>query len=161
LHPAGAVSTSYRLLEIPGGWKPPQILFRFYPIITLISLCALVAIFFKMPMLNQLTAAGVAVTLLPPVSADYTLLHLYVPFAAFVVFLVREVATGRAEFPSTSMNWLMAIYALLFAPLTFLRIFAGDAKLLLLLSLLYFTAKSPMRSVYFGDTRLATDLQHS
>ena len=41
------------------------------------------------------------------------------------------------------------IYALLFSPLTFLMLYAGDAKLLLLLALLVVSARSPMRSEYF------------
>jgi hypothetical protein len=43
------------------------------------------------------------------------------------------------------------IYALLFSPLTFLRLYAGDAKLLLLLALLFVAARSPMQSEYFSD----------
>jgi len=43
------------------------------------------------------------------------------------------------------------IYGLLFSPLTFLMLYAGDAKLLLLLALLVVAARSPMRNEYFGD----------
>ncbi|MGA2896325.1 MAG: hypothetical protein ABSE27_01850 [Acidobacteriaceae bacterium] len=46
---------------------------------------------------------------------------------------------------------LAVIYALLFSPLTFLMIYAGDAKLLLLLALLFVAARSPMPCTYFGD----------
>ena len=46
---------------------------------------------------------------------------------------------------------LAVIYALLFSPLTFLRIYAADGKLLLLLALLFVVARSPMHSVYFDD----------
>jgi hypothetical protein len=46
---------------------------------------------------------------------------------------------------------LVVLNALLFSPLTFLTIYAGDAKLLLLLALLVVAARSPLRSEYFGD----------
>ena len=41
----------------------------------------------KLPVVNQILALTVASILLPPVSYDYTLIHLYVPFA-LVVFAV-------------------------------------------------------------------------
>jgi hypothetical protein len=96
-----------------------------------------------------LTALGVVVTLFPLSAADYTLLHLYVPFGALLVFLTREVATGKATLSYASMLTFAVIYALLFSPLTFLTLYAGDAKLLLLLALLVVAARSPMRSAYF------------
>ena len=43
------------------------------------------------------------------------------------------------------------IYALLFAPLAFLMLYASDAKLLLLLALLFVAARSPMHSAYSPD----------
>jgi hypothetical protein len=67
------------------------------------------------------------------------------------VYLTREVAIGKAIFPYSSMLALAVIYALLFSPLTFLMIYAGDAKLLLLLALLFVAARSPMPCTYFGD----------
>jgi hypothetical protein len=96
----------------------------------------------------------VAIAIFPPVAADYTLLHLYLPFGALVVFLTREVATGKVAFSYHSMLALAVIYALLFSPLTFLMLYAGDAKLLLLLALLFVAARSPMRSEYFDQVPL-------
>jgi hypothetical protein len=91
----------------------------------------------------------VAVTLFPLSGADYTLLHLYVPFGALVVFLAREVAMGKAAMSYSSMLAFAVIYALLFAPLTILMLYVGDAKLLLLLALLFVTARTPMHGAYF------------
>ncbi len=45
----------------------------------------------------------------------------------------------------------VGIYGLLFAPLTLRNALASDAKLLLLLALLFVTARSPMRSAYSPD----------
>lgn len=136
----------------PGGWHVAHSLVRVYPFIAVASLLALLAVFYRLPMLNQLTALAVAINLFPVAAPDYTLLHLLVPFGALVVFLVREVATGKADFSNGAMLTLAVIYALLFAPLTPLRVFAGDAKLILLLILVVAAALCPMRSIYFDKT---------
>jgi len=145
-----AEMTEYYLAQ-PQRWAAMTTLMGLYLPMAAIGLGLLIALFYRMPILNQATAAGVAITLFPLVSSEYTLLHLYVPFGAFVVFAAREVGTGQAEFPGGAMMALAAIYALLFSPLTFLQIYAGDAKLLLLLALLFVARRWPMRSAYFGD----------
>jgi hypothetical protein len=150
IHPYKAASEIPELMNRPGGWRAVRLLVRVYPLVATIGLGLLLATFYKAPILNQLTALGVAATLFPLSSADYTLLHLYVPFGVFLVFLVREVAVGKVAFPYTSMMALAVIYALLFAPLTPLMVYAGDAKLLLLLALLFVTARAPMHSEYFS-----------
>jgi hypothetical protein len=151
IRPHKAVGDVERLRAEPGGWRRAQQLARIYPLVAFAGLAILLAVFYKKPMLNQLTALGAAVTLFPPSAGEYTLLHLYVPFGALVVFLVREVATGKATLRYRSMVAFAAIYALLFSPLTFLMIYAGDAKLLLLIALLVFAARTPMPSAYFDD----------
>jgi hypothetical protein len=149
IRPHKAISETELLRAEPGGWHVVRPLVRVYPYIAIAGLGLVIAVFFRMPLLNQLTALGVAVTLFPPVAGDYSLLHLYVPFGALVVFLAREVATGTAHLRYRSMLAFAVIYALLFSPLTFLMIYAGDAKLLLLLALLVVAALSPMHSRYF------------
>jgi Glycosyltransferase family 87 len=151
IRPNMAVSEIPRLREQPGGWHRVRRLAQFYPFVAIAAFGLVIAVFYKMPLLNQLTALGVTATLLPPNARDYTLLHLYVPFGALLVFLTREVAEGKATFSKASMFALAVIYALLFAPLTFLRVYAADGKLLLLLALLYVVARSPMHSMYFDD----------
>ena len=149
IHPIKALVEVTQLREEPGGWHSVHSLVRVYPYVAIAGFGLLLAAFYRMPMLNQLTALGVAITLFPPCAPDYTLLALYVPFGAMVVFLTREVAPGKVAFSNHSMLALAAIYALLFSPLTFLMIYAGDAKLFLLLALLFVTARSPMHSAYF------------
>ncbi len=88
----------------------------------------------------------------PAYLKELSLLFLYLPFATLLVFLTREVAAGKATISYASMLAFACIYGLLFSPLTFLMLYAGDAfKLLLLLALLVVAARSPMRSEYFGD----------
>ncbi len=156
----GGIHPIKALIEVPklttkqhGGWRGVHplvlVLVLVYPFVVITGLGLLFAVFYRMPMLNQLTALAVATTLFPLSSGEYTLLALYVPFGALLVYLTREVATGKTTFSYASMLALAAIYALLFSPLTFLSIYAGDAKLLLLLALLIVAARSPMRSAYF------------
>jgi hypothetical protein len=151
IHPHDAISRIPALMTEPGGWHVAHSLATVYPFVVAIGLGMVIVMFRKLPVLNQLTALGVAVTLFPPASGDYTLLHLYVPFGALVVFLAREVATGEGELCAGAMTWLVVIYALLLSPLTLLGIYAGDGKLVVLLALLVAAARWPMRSVYFGD----------
>jgi hypothetical protein len=151
IRPHTAVDRVPKLIAEPGGWYEARMLARIYPLFAIAGFCLLLVVFYKMPMLNQLTALTVAVTLFPLSARDYTLLYLYVSFAALLVFWTREVAVGKVVFPYRSTLALAVIYALLFAPLTFLTIYSADAKLLLLLALLFVTARSPMHSVYFED----------
>ena len=139
------------LRDEPAGWHIVRRMARIYPYLAIAGLGLLIAVFYRMPMLNQLTALAAAVTLIPPCSADYTLLAMYLPFGALLVFLSREVAAGKAAISHASLLALAVLYALLFSPLTFLMLYAGDAKLLLLLGLLFVTALTPMPSKYFGD----------
>ncbi len=151
IHPNDAIQTVGMLRSPAGGWRQARVLARLYPFVICGGLALLFVVFRKQPLLNQLTALGAAVTLFPPSSGDYTLLHLYVPFGALLVFLVREVATGKATMRRGSLVAFATVYALLFSPGSLLRIYAGDEKLLLLLALLVITARTPMRSAYFGD----------
>jgi hypothetical protein len=151
IRPRKAIGDVETLNAEPGGWPVIHTLVRVYPFVAMAGLGLLVAVFRKLPMLNQLTALGVAITLFPLAAGDYTLLHLYVPFGALVVFMTREAAAGRSTLAFGSLLAFAVTYALLFAPLTFLAIYAGDAKLLLLLALLVVAAVSPMPSEYFGD----------
>jgi hypothetical protein len=151
IHPNDAIMTVDMLRQPAGGWRQARALAHLYPYVICVGLALLFVVFRKQPLLNQLTALGAAVTLFPPSAADYTLLHLYVPFGALLVFLVREVATGKATMRRGSLVAFATVYALLFSPGSLLRIYAGDEKLLLLLALLVITARTPMRSAYFGD----------
>jgi len=151
IRPHKAIGDTEKLRDEPGGWHVVRTLVRVYPFVVIAGLAFLFTVFYDMPVLNQVTALCVAVSIIPPASGDYTLLQLYLPFGAFLVYLTREVAIGKAIFPYSSMLALAVIYALLFSPLTFLMIYAGDAKLLLLLALLVVTARCPMPSAYFGD----------
>ncbi len=151
IRPSTGANEIGQLMGEPGGWRRARQLANLYLPLTVIAFGIIVALFYKMPILNQVTAVAVAVALLPPSASEYTLLHLYVPFGAFLVFAVREVATGRSQLSTTTLASFGTIYALLFSPLTFLQLYAGSVKMLLLLALLIAAARTPMRSADLGD----------
>jgi|GEM_PF-1919187 hypothetical protein len=154
IHPVKALVEVTELRLEPGGWHGARPLVRIYPYVAIAGFGLLLAVFYRMPILNQLTALAVAITIFPPVAGEYTLLALYLPFGALVVFLTREVAPGKVAFSYASMLAFAVIYALLFSPLTFLMLYEGDAKLMLLLALLFVAARSPMLSEYFDQVPL-------
>ncbi len=53
----------------------------------------------KLPVLNQVLCLTVASVLLPPVSFEYTLMHLYTPFALWALYLVHRYHSGRGVAP--------------------------------------------------------------
>ena len=105
----------------------------------------------KLPAVNQMTMLAVSVALFPPVAADYTLIHLYVPFGLLVVFLSKDVRTGRVAFEQKHALTLLTLYAALFSPMTFLGQYSGVCKTMLLLCLLGIAAAVPIRCSLFEE----------
>ncbi len=66
----------------------------------------------KLPVVNQVLCLSIAAILLPPTSYDYTLLHLYAPFA-LLVFVVIEQAKGAKQV--SKHNGVLAAAFCLFA----------------------------------------------
>jgi hypothetical protein len=153
VHPSVLNEQIARLGSIEAGWAPVRLLASVYPLMALLLFGTAVNCARSMPTLNQVTIFALCATLLPPNSFEYTLLNLYVPFGAFVVFLVRDVATGYTTLRSRILFAIVTIYGLLFAPLSFLRVYAGVAKLLLLILLLVLIIRTPMPSAYFAAER--------
>ena len=115
-------------------------------VFTFVLLCV-----FRLPGVNQMILLSVALTLLPPVSAEYTLLQMFVPFGVFLIFLTRDVATGGVDIRRGNVAALLCLFACLFAPLTFFGRYAGDVQTLLLAGLLLVVANCPMPSSIFGE----------
>jgi hypothetical protein len=126
-------------------------IFSFSAFLSTVAFAFVLLRFFKLPVVNQMILLGAAITLLPPVAAEYTLLHLYVPFGIFLLFLVREVATGRVVCEQKYILTLLILFAFLFSPLTFFGSYAGDFKTLLLIGLLTITGSYAMPSSMFNE----------
>ena len=103
--------------------------------------------FWRKPALNQLIAIIVLVLLVPPVSADYTLMALLLIWGALFIHVTQE------EVPH-AITFLLPL-ALLLTPQSYLRIggtdFGGQAKAMLLLFLLGVAFRIDLPSRLFGD----------
>ena len=94
------------------------------------------AVIRKLPLLNQILVLTVASILLPPTSHDYTLLHLYTPWALLLLFSLRT-PEGRQKIRGLLPVFLC--FAILLAPETeFIhddRVLGGQLKCLTLITL--------------------------
>ena len=59
------------------------------------------------PVLNQVFALAAITTTLPLVAGDYTLTVILIPMAAFLVFLMEDVAAGTVSFSVGKMLWFL------------------------------------------------------
>jgi hypothetical protein len=106
-----------------------------------------------MPLLNQFMALTIFSVILPYVSYEYTLVHIYLVFAVFILFLLQDGDTALAALTDKNLNLVMICFAIVFAPLAYLALehFQGQIKCLALIALLAVTLLSPMPSTLFGD----------
>ncbi len=141
-----------------------RIALRIYNIV--IPLGALLLYWFRLrhlPLLNQFIAYVVLCVSLPYVSGDYTLVHMYIAWAAFLLFLVDDVATGRVRIPAKVIHALLLSCVVLFVPLSYLEIaydanlhfrFGAQVKTIFLLIILLTVLRFPMPSSLFDDLQL-------
>jgi hypothetical protein len=99
----------------------------------------------ELPLLNQTIALIVVAVTLPYWSAEYTLNHVYFAWALFLLFLARDVTSGRESIPWPAARVMLASFALVFAVAPFGR-YAGQLKAFGLMVLLLVALKVPMRS---------------
>jgi len=106
-----------------------------------------------LPAVNQLLALTVAAILLPPVSFEYTLMHLYLPWSLLVLVAIQTDGQNREERPSALPAGLLPVFlllAVLVSPLTELMHhgwgLAGECKAVLLLLLFLLALKYPFPS---------------
>ena len=101
----------------------------------------------RLPVVNQVICLMVATILLPPVSYDYTLLHLYAAWALLVVLALRS---GSQAVPG--LQAAMVCLAILFAPESELIVhgygYGGQAKTLALAALFWISLRYRFYSVH-------------
>ena len=107
----------------------------------------------RLPLLNQFTSFAIFAVILPYFSYDYTLVHLYLVFAALLLFLLQDVRTGLSQLPRGTLRLLMICFALVIAPVTALSFerYGGQVRCLALLGLLIIFLRYPMPSTLFND----------
>jgi hypothetical protein len=156
----GAWSTSSKPV-VPDTRAANEKALRLYNLV--IPLAAILLYWFRLrrlPLLNQFIAYIILCVLLPYVSGDYTLVHVYIAWAAFLLFLLFDVATGKVRIPATSIHVILISCAVVFAPLSYLEVtrrphptFACGAqvKTIFLIVILLTVLRVPMPSSLFGD----------
>jgi hypothetical protein len=113
----------------------------------------------KLPQLNQFMVYMVFAILLPYVSNEYTLIYVYLVWAAFLLFLLADVARNQVSLPPAAINTIMVSCAVLSVPLTYfgfpmgghLVVFGGQIKTVFLILILIAAIRCPMPSSLFGD----------
>lgn len=98
----------------------------------------------KLPLLNQMVALACCALVFPPVSNDYTLVHLYVPFALLLLATIRQQQAGLGE--TFFLIRVFCYFAILFTPQSYLfrgtvgyggtAGFGGQVKAIVLMALL-------------------------
>ncbi len=148
------------------------LMLRLYtPVVALAGAVIFIARIRKLPVVNQISALTVASILLPPVSFDYTLIHLYAPCALLLLIAVRSAKRGA---PVPGLLPTLLTMAVLLAPETEVIVrsvtLGGEIKCLALLVLFFLALRYPfdldplppsedvMRSNYWNDRALARDL---
>ena len=90
--------------------------------------------------------------LLPQVSYEYKLVQMYLAWGAFLLFLLADVAAGRAEIPAWATHVMLFSCAVIFVPLTSLLvvtrgshifIFAAQVKTIFLVLILLTASSGP------------------
>ena len=110
----------------------------------------------RMPILNQFMAITLCCLLLPYLSGEYTLVHVYLIWAAFLWFLLTDVRSGLVPLSGRRASLMMLCFALTIAPLSFMVIarssgISGQVKCVALIALLGAIVATPMPSSLFGD----------
>jgi hypothetical protein len=112
----------------------------------------------RMPILNQFMALTIFSVILPYVSYEYTLVHIYLVLAAFIVFLVQDQDATTNALLGPRLYVVMACFAIVCAPLAFLafEFYQGQIKAIVLLVLLTIVLCTPMPSTLFRDRPAST-----
>ena len=110
----------------------------------------------RMPILNQVFGATLALALFPPSAADYTLCSLYLPTLLLGYFLSTEVRSGRFQWTARHMLLLLLPLAALMSPLTLLGLWTSAARLLFLLLLAYGVISLPLTTPWLEEKQEGT-----
>jgi len=114
----------------------------------------------RMPLLNQFAVLTILSVLLPYVSYEYTLVHIYLVLGVFLVFLNQDVRSGRTKVEPRRAKQILVSFAILTAPISFLALehFQGQIKCLALCSLMALFLFNEMPSSVFADSSRAASL---
>ncbi len=151
----GVVKQAYAFARVRLGWQKLQLvsLYRGYTVAAALAALMLAFKIRHLPRLNQVLAVTAGVLLLTPVSWDYRLTHLIVPWALLVLYVLDEKRSGQF------LVHLFLLFAVLFTPQNFLLYqihamqgpsvfmgFGGQVKAVGLVLLIATVLRHPMES---------------
>ncbi len=112
----GVVKQVYAFARVGLGWRKLQLvtLYRGYLVAAAMAALMLAFKIRHLPRLNQVLAVTAGVLLLTPVSWDYRLTHLIVPWALLVLYVLDEERSDQF------LVHLLLLFAVLFTPQNFL-----------------------------------------
>ena len=67
----------------------------------------------KLPVFNQVLCLNVAIVMMPPTSFDYTLIHLYTPFAMWALYLADRERSAQPATGTASRTLLLLCFVML------------------------------------------------
>jgi hypothetical protein len=117
----------------------------------------------RLPVINQICVLILLSITLPPVSFDYTLLHLYVCWAVFTLYVIDRFQAGETV---PMAGWTMAWFAFAMAPHGYIirggDRYCGTFRVIGLIALLYIFLKYPFaetkESIQSAEKHRATSL---
>ena len=142
-----------QVLRILRGWNAPQPLNikGAYPIYVVGSALLLLWagwFFWGKPVLNKLFAVVILMLVVPPVSYDYTLVHVYSVWGLFAIAISRDGVPPK-------VTHFLAAFAILMTPQSYLNwksiAVAGQFKALVLVYLFYLACTVRLPSSLFGE----------
>ena len=99
----------------------------------------------KLPLLNQILVLVLCAVSLPPISFDYTLLHLAVPFALLSLYAMDVWNAGQTDF--AVLNTVMVLFGVMFADLNLFGLhgqFMGPLRAIAIVALLITFMRYPL-----------------
>lgn len=137
-----------KLAAVLSGSSAGALLHPYYFVAGAIALLVFFLRVRHLPFLNRLVFVTVGFTLLPPVSYEYSLVHLYAPAALLLLYSVIPAENTEALSRSTRPpNLALACLALLFLPINLFVfhgvMYAGQVQTILLLLLAALAALHP------------------
>jgi hypothetical protein len=117
----------------------------------------------RLPVLNQILALSALSILLPYVSYDYTLVHMFAPFSALVTVLAADASRGLLRLTLGKLLFLLLPFAVIFTPQTYLVAsvvgYDGQVKALALVAVIAAALAIPLPSTLFNELRERETIQ--
>jgi hypothetical protein len=145
-----------RVMQAHGFDLPPQnydlqssvpaayTLLYFYTPFAALALLGTLWRIWRQPFLTQVFSLAICLTLLPYMAIDYTMTILYLPMGLFLLFLLRDVASGRATISQGRILTILIGCAWLMSPQPMFALWAGDARSIVLAALLLVVMNTSM-----------------